>query len=76
MSRISLVSHCSLLIEIRFRFMYFLTKHAEPAWGAEEVHILVSKIKAEIESGWHLYQKATRVWAQKPFDKEEKAASS
>ena len=53
--------------------MYFLTQHGDPTpWSPEEVQVLVAKFRKELDAGWHIYQKAKRVWAQKPFDKEQK----
>lgn len=42
--------------------MYFLTNYGEPTpWSAEKVQVFVAKLRTEVESGWHIYQKARRV---------------
>ena len=33
------------------------------------MQVYLAGIRREIAAGWHIYQKARRVWAQKPYDK-------
>lgn len=32
------------------------------------MQVYLAKFRKEIDAGWHIYQKARRVWAQKPFE--------
>ena len=41
-------------------------------WSTEQVQVYLAKIRKEVDSGWHIYQRARRVWAQKPFDEPKK----
>ncbi len=34
--------------------------------------VYTAKMRHEIDQPWQLYQKATRVWAQKPYDSQAK----
>ena len=51
--------------------MYFLTTWVEPRYSKEEVQVYLGKLRLEIDAGWHIYQKARRVWVHKPFRKDE-----
>lgn len=50
--------------------MFLLTKFGAPKpWSAEDVKVLVEKAKKDLDNPtYHLYNKARRVWAMKPFD--------
>ena len=51
---------------------YLLMNHGVPKpWSHEEVKVYVEKLKKELERGYHFYWKATRVWAQKPYEMDE-----
>lgn len=57
--------------------MYLLTKHGLPTpWQPEEVQVWLAKVREETNKGYRIYQKYTRVWAQKPFDGQPKAEQS
>lgn len=49
--------------------LFFLTKYGAPQpWSAEEAKVLIEQMRTDFENPrYHVYQKATRVWAQKPF---------
>lgn len=51
--------------------MLLLTKFgASRPWSVEEVKVLVEKAKRDLNKpGYHLFNKARRVWGMKPFDK-------
>lgn len=49
--------------------MYSLTKFGAPEpWTNEQVQVYLMQARTELAQNWHIYQKAKRVWAQKPFD--------
>ncbi|KAJ5894943.1 hypothetical protein N7495_006634 [Penicillium taxi] len=52
--------------------MWLLTKFGKPEpWTNEQVRVYVAKMRAELKNPrYHLYQRARRVWARKPFDHE------
>lgn len=53
--------------------MYLLTKWGLPKpWTVEEVQVWLSKVRNEVNKGYPIYNKYTRVWAQKPFDEQPK----
>lgn len=59
--------------------MWLLTKFGSPKpWTKDEVHVYVAKLRAELKNPrFHIYQRARRVWARKPFPEEiEKAAEA
>ncbi len=37
-------------------------------WAMEQVQVYLAKLRKEADSRWHIYYKANRVWAQKPYD--------
>ncbi|KAJ5708671.1 hypothetical protein N7488_008472 [Penicillium malachiteum] len=49
--------------------MWYLTKFGEPSpWSRDQVLTYVGKIRSELKNPMvHCYQRAKRVWAQKPF---------
>lgn len=51
------------------RCMWLLTKFGSPEpWTKEQVHVYVAKMRAELKKcHCHVYQRARRVWARKPF---------
>ena len=54
--------------------MFLLTHFGTPQpWTQEEVMVFTAKVRKEIDSGYHIYNKARRVWAQKPYDEKTKA---
>ena len=55
--------------------MYLYTKHGKPkSWTKEQVYEHIDKVTKELDQTWHIYQFNRRVWAQKPFEKEESPA--
>ena len=53
------------------RVRLLLTHFGQPTpWTAEEVQIFCAKARNELDEGCHSYNKAKRVWAQKPYDSE------
>ncbi|OGE55745.1 hypothetical protein PENARI_c004G10368 [Penicillium arizonense] len=52
--------------------MWLLTKYGAPnPWSKDEVTVYVAKLRAEIKNPrYHIYQRARRVWARKPFPEE------
>lgn len=54
--------------------MFLLTKFGLPQpWSVDEVQVYLAKLREDIErKGVHAYYLKRRVWAQKPFDVEEK----
>ncbi len=51
-----------------------LTKYGAPTpWRYEEAQVYLAKVRNELDAGYHCYQKAKRVWAQKPFDEQPNA---
>lgn len=70
--------HAGMVNEVQWKegveggAMFLLTQIGEPGptgkkWNADEVKVLVAKMKSEIGMGWSVYQEATRIWCQKPF---------
>lgn len=48
--------------------IYLLTHFGENPWTAEQVQAWAAKVKSEIDSRkYHVYQRARRVYAQKPY---------
>ncbi|KAJ5104252.1 hypothetical protein N7532_004781 [Penicillium argentinense] len=58
--------------------MWLLTKYGAPhPWTQEEVIVYVAKLRAELQNPrHHIYERARRVWARKPFPNEPSPASS
>lgn len=42
--------------------MWFLTHNQPNPWSVEEVQVYLAKLKNEVNQGWHIYQKARRIW--------------
>lgn len=58
--------------DLRYRVIWLLTTYGEPKpWTPEEVTVFLAKVNQELDAGYHIYHKARRVWAQKPYDEEE-----
>lgn len=48
--------------------MYLMTALGEPEpWTREEVLEYAERVREELKRGYHIYNKAKRVWAQKPY---------
>lgn len=53
--------------------IFMLTHFGQPQpWSIEKVQVWLAKVRNEINAGYHIYQKARRVYAQKPFDEPKK----
>ena len=52
--------------------MCTLTSLGLPKPCSREATVYVAKLKQELDQNWHIYQKARRVWPQKPHGKETK----
>lgn len=57
------------------RIIWLLTKYGEPEpWTQQQVSDYLAKLSHDLDAGYHVYYKARRVWAQKPYDSEPKTS--
>ena len=53
--------------------VFMLTHFGQPQpWSIDQVQVWLANVRNEINAGYHIYQKARRVYAQKPFDDPKK----